>query len=796
MKRTAVVAACTLSQFAMDFQGNLDRIVESIERAKAAGARYRCGPEMDITGYSCGDHYHESDTHLHAWQVLAQLLQHPACADIIVDVGLPVVHKDVVYNCKLVFLNRKILLIRPKMILADDGSAGYCETRWFTPWAKVRQVEDHRLPPCISQVTGQATVPFGDALLVTWDTCVGFEICEELYNPESPHVPQYLDGAEIVSNCLGAYEEFRRPESAVSLVSSATAKSGGCYLYANQRGCDGGPGYYPGEAYIALNGAIVGRAAPYSLQEVEVVVAKVDLESVRRHKALIRSRCTHAARSEVYPRIQADFWLCSDADEGGPSIPPFPTPLAITSPSPEEQALSGPACWLWDFLRRSGRRGLLLPLEGDIDSSLTAAIVVHMCQLVVKAVATGDEKVLSDTRRIVGQEDYVPNGNRDLCRRLVRTLCLQGEERSARRLALAEALARDMGSRHTTADLSGAVRAMQAAFETASQVKPDAASFQDLLSRLKMSFAFLYAQASMEEKDEGEKEKRETDEDSSMEKKDEREKEIREIDEDSSGRLLVLTSANCDLLASGKWVKFGQVSGDVNLVGRFPEEVVERAIERATRSFALPSLADILSEHEKRKKIKNCEEGIGGRREEEVGKRKERELRKGEEKEEGREVVKGKGTEEERKGEERKRETNERKTGETNERETGETRGEEEGIEGEKAVPDSAMSMEEVALCRHLQYGEGSGPYSMFGKLCWLWGGRRAAQEIACKVKTYFRNYSNLQQKMCSATQTYYVPGTGPLQDARPIVASPKWTWQFNAIDLAVQNKEKQKETK
>lgn len=91
--------------------------------------------------------------------------------------------------------------------------------------------------------------------------------------------------------------------------------------------------------------------------------------------------------------LQADFWLCSDADEGGASIPPFPAPLAITHPSPEEQALSGPACWLWDFLRRSGRRGLLLPLEGDVDSSLTAAIVVRMCRLVVQAVATGDEQV-------------------------------------------------------------------------------------------------------------------------------------------------------------------------------------------------------------------------------------------------------------------------------------------------------------------------------------------------------------------------------------------------------------------
>ncbi|XP_042873828.1 glutamine-dependent NAD(+) synthetase-like, partial [Penaeus japonicus] len=564
MKRTAIVAACTLSQFAMDFQGNLDRIVESIEQAKAAGARYRCGPELDITGYSCGDHHHESDTHLHAWQVLAQLLRHPSCTDIIVDVGLPVMHKDVVYNCKIIFLNGKVLLIRPKMILADDGSAGYCETRWFTPWAKVRQVEEYRLPPCITEVKGQTTVPIGDALLVTCDTCVGFEICEELYNPESPHVPQYLDGAEIISNCLGAYEEFRRPETAVNLVTSATMKSGGCYLYANQRGCDGSLGYYAGEAYIALNGTIVGRAAPYSLQEVEVVVAKVDLEIVRRHKALIRSRCTHAAKTEAYPRVKTDFWLCSDADEGGLSIPPFPTPLAIRQPTPEEQVLGGPACWLWDFLRRSGRRGLLLPLEGDIDSSLTAAIVVHMCHLVVKAVTTGDEKVLSDIRRIIGQEDYVPNEIRDLCRRLVRTLCLHGGEASTCHVALAEALAKEMGSRHTTADLSGAVRAMQSALETASQVKPDAASLQDLLSRLKMSFAFLYARVSTDEK----------------EVKGEEEEEAKQESRDD--QLLLLTSANCDLLASGDWVKFGHISGDVNLLGRFPEEVVRGALARAS----------------------------------------------------------------------------------------------------------------------------------------------------------------------------------------------------------------------
>lgn len=44
------------------------------------------------------------------------------------------------------------------------------------------QTEDYYLPRMISQHTGQDTVPFGDAVIATKDTCIGFEICEELWN--------------------------------------------------------------------------------------------------------------------------------------------------------------------------------------------------------------------------------------------------------------------------------------------------------------------------------------------------------------------------------------------------------------------------------------------------------------------------------------------------------------------------------------------------------------------------------------------------------------------------------------
>lgn len=60
---------------------------------------------------------------------------------------------------------------------------------------------------------------------------------------------------------------------------------------------------------------------------------------------------------------------------------------------------AGPACWLWDYLRRSGATGYMLPLSGGADSSATAAIVGNMCQLVTKAVAEGNKVVEADARR-------------------------------------------------------------------------------------------------------------------------------------------------------------------------------------------------------------------------------------------------------------------------------------------------------------------------------------------------------------------------------------------------------------
>jgi len=699
MGRKATFAVCTLNQWALDFDGNVERILVSVQEAKAKGAKYRTGPELEITGYSCEDHFLESDTLLHSWQVLETLLEHPECQGILMDVGMPVMHKNVTYNCRVVFLNKKILLIRPKQAMCDDGN--YRESRWFTAWTQKRTIEEFYLPRIIQDITRQSKVPIGDAVLALQDTVIGYEICEELWNPLSSHIDMSLDGVEIFVNGSGSYMELRKAYVSVDLVKSATAKCGGMYLFSNLRGCDGERVYFNGCSSLCLNGQIVGRTAQYGIEEVEVATATIDLEDIRSYRNSVRSRNIKAASAPSFPRIDVTGFALSGPKDV--SVAPSKV-IDWIYHSPEEEICLGPACWLWDYLRRSRQGGFLVPLSGGMDSSSTATLVYSMCNLVVESIQNGNTKALDDIRVIVGEDDYTPNDPKELCGRIFVTLYLGTKNSSMETRNRAAALGNQIGSYHMNVNIDKVVTALVETFAEASDgntprftahggsVRENLA-LQNVQARSRMVMSYLFAQLNLWTRD-------------------------------RRGGLLVLGSANVDEALRGYMTKYDCSSADINPIGGISKTDLKKFLAFAKDRFNLSVLQDVLTATPTAELTPLAEGGaIQQSDEEEMG-----------------------------------------------------------------------MSYDELSRYGKLRSQKRCGPYSMFCKLLHEWCGQgqtMTAEDVADKVKLFFRYYSINRHKMTVLTPSYHAETYSPDDnrfDHRPFLYNAAWAWQFRAIDEEVKS--------
>lgn len=561
------LATCNLNQWALDFEGNLERIAESIRAAKAAGARFRLGPELEISGYGCEDAFLEGDTIRHSWECLAEILRGDLTDGILCDIGMPLMHQGVRYNARILALNRHILLIRPKMILADDGN--YREPRWFAAWQQARTVEPHALPRMIRDVTGQDYAPFGDAAIATRDTVLAPETCEELFAPSSPHTYLGLGGVEIFANGSGSHHELRKLHRRIDLIRNASAKGGGVYVYANQQGCDGGRLYFDGCALIAVNGQVVAQGSQFSMRDVEVITATVDLEDVRSYRGAIGSRQVQASQSPAVPRIVADFDLThAPGERRAPA-----QPIEVRYHTPEEEIAYGPACWLWDYLRRSSLAGFFVPLSGGADSASVTAQAGIMCRLVVEEARAGNAQVIADVRRLAGDDAYTPVDPAEFAGRMLFTAYMGTRNSSQATRERARAVAAQIGASHTDIDIEAGVAAIVGIFSSLAGKAPrfkvhggsdaENLALQNVQARLRMVLAYLFAQ-------------------------------LLPWLNGRRGSLLVLGTGNVDEALRGYMTKYDNSSADINPIGSISKVDLRRFLRWAAATQGYTALLDVV----------------------------------------------------------------------------------------------------------------------------------------------------------------------------------------------------------
>ena len=266
------VAAATPKIRVADVAGNAAAILETVGAATDAGARVLVLPELCLTGYTCGDLFHDA-TLLRACEVvLAGILEDTADLPLFFTVGLPVAVGGSVYNCAAACCRGQLLGLTAKRHLPNYGE--FYEARWFAPAPENRDYVDF---------AGFASVPMGAGL--TYRCCdpgcgavrIGIEICEDLWVANPPSVAMALEqDALVILNPSASDEVIGKADYRRELVRGQSARLYCAYAYA-----DAGEGesttdlVFAGENLIAENGALLARTDLFTCG---MAVADADLE--------------------------------------------------------------------------------------------------------------------------------------------------------------------------------------------------------------------------------------------------------------------------------------------------------------------------------------------------------------------------------------------------------------------------------------------------------------------------------------------------------------------------------------
>ena len=125
-----VAAAIPLVKVA-DCQFNAQQTSKLIVEADSKGVQVIIFPELNLTGYSCGDLFGQTLLLEQAEIALMQVMNETRQLDIISIVGMPVVVNSTLMNCAVVCQRGKILGIVPKTYLPNYKE--FYEQRWFAP---------------------------------------------------------------------------------------------------------------------------------------------------------------------------------------------------------------------------------------------------------------------------------------------------------------------------------------------------------------------------------------------------------------------------------------------------------------------------------------------------------------------------------------------------------------------------------------------------------------------------------------------------------------------------------------
>jgi len=444
--RLVKVAAATLNQTPLDWDGNARNVAASIDAARAAGVGILCLPELCLTGYGCEDMFLSPSVLATALEVLNEIV--PKTRGLVVSLGLPVRHNKAVFNACALVADGHLLGLVAKRALAGDGI--HYEPRWFKPWPRGKRGT--------TEIAG-ADVPIGDIHFDCGGIKIGFEICEDAWIAHRPGAELSLDAVDVILNPSASHFAFGKKEVRRRLVLEGSRAFGVTYVYSNLVGNEAGRAIYDGDALIASGGRLLAASPRFSFADSSLLTATVDVDLTRSH---------HGWLSSFHPRVDAEPGECVSVAHSFPAA-------RLEAPHLEEPGWERGACVkeeefaravslaLFDYLRKSRSRGFVVSLSGGADSAAVSCLVAMAVRFAMAEL--GLPRVLQRLAHVPGLGDVT--SAEALVGRLLTTAYQATKNSGQVTREAARAVAEGVGARHLELDVDALVEGYVALAATA-----------------------------------------------------------------------------------------------------------------------------------------------------------------------------------------------------------------------------------------------------------------------------------------------------------------------------------------
>ena len=407
MKDGFISVACGAPKLRLaDCAYNAEQSFQMMRSAEKAGVKVLVLPELGLTGYTCGDLFHQDALLREAEEALNTVLAATRNLEVVTALGMPLRVHNELYNCAVIIQKGKILGVVPKTHLPNYGE--FYEKRWFAP----APAEPESLP-----LLGQEFVTFGAGQVFRCENVpgltLGFEICEDLWSPDSPSAQMAKDGAVIIGNLSSSNDLVGKDAYRRQLVTMQSAKLLCGYVYASSgAGESTSDLVFGAHQLIAENGTLLAERR----FEGGLLVSEIDIQRL----ACERRRTQALGAGSGNGGCEETFTLT----EGITKLTRHVSPMPFVPEGKEDrdercrEILLLASLGLKRRLEHTGARTAVVGLSGGLDSTLAVLITGLAMKLLDRPLTD----IIAVTMPCFGTTDRTKNNAVVLAERMGATL--------------------------------------------------------------------------------------------------------------------------------------------------------------------------------------------------------------------------------------------------------------------------------------------------------------------------------------------------------------------------------------